>query len=105
MSDRETLNDETLAMLLETGRRMKQQLDKLGAGHDTRLAELVMRHSKAVAMFSAEHRKASDGIEKAAAATSQEERIAIAERWLARLPPELLRPVVERLKAGVRKRG
>lgn len=106
MSDeitRGTLNNETFQLLLETGRRLLKQQDQI-TGYDARFAREVIQHGRAVAMFSAEMRKAEKDDHQDAEAASQEERIAAAEAWLARQPPDLLRPVVERLKAFLRKR-
>lgn len=104
MTDTETLNGETYELLLEVGRRLrKAQVDS--PGYNSRLAGEIVKHGKAVAMFSAELRKAGIDVLKAAKNTSREERMGLAVEWLLTLPPELLRPVVEQLKGALRKRA
>lgn len=101
--DIEALLADSIDLLRENLERIRAQI-KVSSGIDVVASNEAARLARSLAALSAEQRKAGKKSEDDADATGQEERIEIAERWLAQLAPEMLAPVVARLTAALKRR-
>jgi hypothetical protein len=97
------LHTRMAAVLAENLRRLEHKMDEEQDGDfnkdDCKHAQTLAR---SIAAFGAEVRKSGATVEDEAKKMTPERRAEIAERWLARLPKELLRPIVERLSAAMK---
>lgn len=100
--DIEALLTESVAMLRVNLRQIQAQMKK-STTFDVVLNNELARIARCIASLNSEVRKTAAKADKDAAETSQDQRAEIAERWLAALAPDVLGPIVERLRAGVKR--
>lgn len=103
MTDLGELQQQMLVVLGDTLMRLKSKMADTDE-FNSQDSSQAQRLARSIAAFSGEVRKHDNSIEKAAASTSREDKAAIAEQWLAALPRDLLKPVVDRLAKQLKAR-
>lgn len=103
------MRDESAAALATAAKLLQQNLERLAEAMKTDDEKFKKEHSdqaqrlaRSAAALGAEVRKHGDDVEESAKKKTPEQRAEIAERWLARLPKPLLKPIVERLAAALK---
>lgn len=100
--DIESLLTESVGMLRTNLHQIKAQMKRRPDTFDVVLNNELARVARCIASLNSEVRKTAAKADDDARDTTQEQRIEIAERWLAALPSDILVPVVDRLRAGLK---
>lgn len=99
----EALLTEAMSLLAEQQRLLRQEMQ--GAEeYSPDLSRQAQALGRTAAVLGNEVRKHQSTLEQAAKKTTPDERAEAAERWLMRLPPDLLKPIVGRLLQKLKKR-
>lgn len=104
--DVDDLLQESMQLLRDNQRLLREAMlarDDDGKFNERHSAQ-AQRLARSVAALGAEVRKHGDEIEDAAKKATPERRAEAAERWLVKLPKDLLRPIVERLVRSLKER-
>lgn len=108
MRDIAALLDESMGLLAENQRLLIEKMKGGDDGREPKFNERDAAHAqrlaRSAAALGAEVRKHQGDVETAAKKTNADQRAEIAERWLRKLPKDLLKPVVERLATHLKER-